>query len=496
MAQSPLILSVMTLAYQDMSVGELTAKPVSTLEERRRHLFDTYIERMFKRHGSRQQPYSNEQTKKWLAWLGQKLVQYKQNIFLIEGLQPIWLTDRNTRRIYILISRIVILMSYMVYSWFEGLFVGIGIGFLEIIQFERIEYATRNSDRQPENNSNARVKICARCGFKNHKNANQCANCLTNLQWAKVNLGKFKGTEDDTRRIGMEYRRLSGFPVPEDYMPSQAPVGPVQSKEGSKKMSFLTYLISFLALRLISFSLVRQTFPDSGDILFIAFSAFLLSGFFWAKTKQTDLSNEIQPVESIQWSWRQMLKSGCVLWIMSFLCTAVFWVLTPASTADVFNNFGTFGPVIFGMSITLLTLPFILPIALMGGLKTKKVEEKAFPNQGIWLSIKNTIIITVSFGVLTLLVVMLVRSLFPDYEIDLFPILLLFVLWQGGLAVIQHYTLRLIFWLNKCTPWDYTTFLDYATDRIFLRKVGGGYVFIHRLMMEHFAELGKAEEKT
>jgi len=30
---------------------------------------------------------------------------------------------------------------------------------------------------------------------------------------------------------------------------------------------------------------------------------------------------------------------------------------------------------------------------------------------------------------------------------------------------------------------------DPAADRIFLRKVGGGYIFIHRMLMEYFAAL-------
>ena len=38
-------------------------------------------------------------------------------------------------------------------------------------------------------------------------------------------------------------------------------------------------------------------------------------------------------------------------------------------------------------------------------------------------------------------------------------------------------------------PWNYARFLDYATALIFLRKVGGGYIFVHRLIMEHFAGL-------
>lgn len=36
-------------------------------------------------------------------------------------------------------------------------------------------------------------------------------------------------------------------------------------------------------------------------------------------------------------------------------------------------------------------------------------------------------------------------------------------------------------------PWNYVKFLDYAAERILLRKVGGGYIFIHRMLLEHFA---------
>ena len=46
---------------------------------------------------------------------------------------------------------------------------------------------------------------------------------------------------------------------------------------------------------------------------------------------------------------------------------------------------------------------------------------------------------------------------------------------------------------NDLTPWRYVTFLDYATERIFLRKVGGGYIYIHRLLQDYFAELWKRE---
>ena len=49
--------------------------------------------------------------------------------------------------------------------------------------------------------------------------------------------------------------------------------------------------------------------------------------------------------------------------------------------------------------------------------------------------------------------------------------------------------LRLLLVRNDSAPWNYPAFLDYAAERVFLRKVGGGYMFIHRMLLEHFASL-------
>jgi hypothetical protein len=57
----------------------------------------------------------------------------------------------------------------------------------------------------------------------------------------------------------------------------------------------------------------------------------------------------------------------------------------------------------------------------------------------------------------------------------------------GGSAFIAHYVLRLLLIRNGSIPRRLVPFLDYATQRIFLRRVGGGYIFIHRLLLEHFA---------
>ncbi len=60
---------------------------------------------------------------------------------------------------------------------------------------------------------------------------------------------------------------------------------------------------------------------------------------------------------------------------------------------------------------------------------------------------------------------------------------------NGGLACLRHYVLRFLLWRAGSVPWNYPRFLDYAAERILLRKVGGGYIFVHRLLLEYFASL-------
>jgi len=48
--------------------------------------------------------------------------------------------------------------------------------------------------------------------------------------------------------------------------------------------------------------------------------------------------------------------------------------------------------------------------------------------------------------------------------------------------------------MNGLTPLNYANFLDYATQSILLQKLGGGYIFIHRLLLEYFASLTPKEK--
>lgn len=59
----------------------------------------------------------------------------------------------------------------------------------------------------------------------------------------------------------------------------------------------------------------------------------------------------------------------------------------------------------------------------------------------------------------------------------------------GGWACFKHFTLRRQLRNADAMPHNDPRFLDYAAERILLRKAGGGYLFVHRLLLDYFASL-------
>ncbi|HEY0755289.1 MAG TPA: hypothetical protein VGD98_15120, partial [Ktedonobacteraceae bacterium] len=57
----------------------------------------------------------------------------------------------------------------------------------------------------------------------------------------------------------------------------------------------------------------------------------------------------------------------------------------------------------------------------------------------------------------------------------------------GMAAFLQHFVLRLFLWKLGLLPWKLVAFLDEATERLLLRKVGGSYLFVHRLLRDVLA---------
>lgn len=64
----------------------------------------------------------------------------------------------------------------------------------------------------------------------------------------------------------------------------------------------------------------------------------------------------------------------------------------------------------------------------------------------------------------------------------------------GGYPALQHILLRILLQREYGIPQNLAKFLDHAASLVLLRKVGGGYIFIHRYLLEYFADL-ETEEK-
>jgi hypothetical protein len=132
---------------------------------------------------------------------------------------------------------------------------------------------------------------------------------------------------------------------------------------------------------------------------------------------------------------------------------------------------------------------FGIGFGLFGGFHSRDFELRTEPNQGIWASLGNSIKVGVSLTLFVgVFVALTSKSLDMGISIGLIAGLIGGSQF-GGLTFVQHFTLRFILFVSGILPWNLIDFLDNATLLIFLRKVGGGYIFIHRLMMEHLAEL-------
>jgi len=63
-------------------------------------------------------------------------------------------------------------------------------------------------------------------------------------------------------------------------------------------------------------------------------------------------------------------------------------------------------------------------------------------------------------------------------------------------SLLEKYTLRFLLWRSHLFPWQGASFLEDATARILLRRVGDGYSFTHRLLLDYFADLDQTGPST
>lgn len=136
------------------------------------------------------------------------------------------------------------------------------------------------------------------------------------------------------------------------------------------------------------------------------------------------------------------------------------------------------------------------------GLMAAPQSARRVPNEGIRRSARHGLLVGV-VRMLTVVAIGFAGWLLIDGDGDrgepLALVLLLGPAWgagcglllgiaSGGGAAIQHWTLRLLLWRHGLAPLRYARWLtDGVRLRLLYWGVGGGHMFIHRVVQDHFA---------
>lgn len=413
LAESPLMLSIMSLAYQGVPANEIAS--ANSSQTRRQHLFDAYIEHMFGRREDTSK-YNPRQTIYWLQWLASHLVQHGQTIFLIEDMQPSWLSNKSQLWVYGLLSRIVMWTTIAPFT-----ILGVLSLSLPVLQFA--------------------------------------------LGFAAIGLGETFATTSILASTTIRSSKLYRIGV------------------------CILCVGSFVGIYALFFW--KLTTAVAGGIT----AGFVYGLFKWTIDifEYEDINNHIKVVERFHFAKIRFIVGisvGLFIGLFIGFVVNVLDIVQISLDSKILYELGIIK--LDGIWSILLLAGLIGSImgGSLGGVSSDVADIKLSPNQGIKLSIRNALFSCISGTIIASLILAALgqQALGTLVGAGLFA-------WNGGRTVIKHIVLRLIFWKYKHIPWNYAHFLNYAAERLFLRKVGGGYIFIHRMLMEHFASLTDADIK-
>ncbi len=243
------------------------------------------------------------------------------------------------------------------------------------------------------------------------------------------------------------------------------------------------------------------------DVLISGLIVGLLSGLaigFGIAIGDSKSNAEIQPTEIVVWSLRRV-QWGLVIGLVGALLNGLIVALLNGRISVISNGLiKTLLSTLLSSLISILISILVLRVGSGWDSRMLDEQQRIRPNQGIWYSIRNGLIVGmvnglgfglisgtgfgIGFGLFNGLASGLVNGL--DFGLYLGLIYGLYSgLHYGGMAFIQHFALRWFLLRAGSIPWEYAHFLDYAAEQILLRKVGGGYIFTHRLLQEYFATL-------
>ena len=453
----PLMLNVLAMTYYNVPIVDVLHATSSV--DRIRQVFEHYMKRMLV-HG---EDYVFQDARQWLSWLAKQLKQRNQTVFYIERMQPDWLEERQRiRRLY----------PRVVFGLIVGLLGTVGLG------------------------------SCWRSFLAyNSYLKSTLSNKLFYLIGLTIILGLANGSILGLVN-GFLYKEVDDEPTSYRRWWRQARTRIIRSVLNGLLIGLL---VGYPEGLILWYGNPDNGMPLSDALLltsgFIGLSSGLLYGLIEGLL-HIQMTN-IRPTETLAWLWTNMgrdlvkfLSLGLLYSLLvEILLGLLLWVI----------NKGTFFDNLLALlQFALVCVPFFALLGVLlggftGGVSSDILDEKNFttPNQGIRHSARYSI----QVGIMTLSIIVgaalliaipsgMTNFLLASFGLTFGPLIVMVsALRAGGIACIQHFVLRWLLWRDKKMPWNYPRFLDYAAKRILLRKVGGGYMFVHRLLLEYFASL-------
>jgi tetratricopeptide (TPR) repeat protein/GTPase SAR1 family protein len=470
LATNPLMLSVLALTYRGKTVEELNT--IGSPQVRRRQIFAAYVQRMFEHRGV-VVSYDPQRTVHWLQELASQMVLHNQTEFYLESIQPDWLWQKSLRQCYEwLCGRHI----------FEGLIHALYSLLLTVLVIIIL------------------ISILP---------------VVINNGWFGILIAIFPG--------GVLISIVSGI---------------LHGWRKGLYTAIVGILVGGVVGALISKVLTDLSRPQIG--LVISSVTGLMTGLFSSiisREERMDTRITIRLVfvlswrelrRSLKWSWKEVgrsfkgeYKETLAISVVCSVASILIGVLI-AVKKDIFS----------GLCIGGIALSSILLFGnLIHGVQEEPPSERnkslskrvlSTPNQGIhrsarqglygslagglggflciWLLISHSVVITEGICWLEEVRCYATTSDVVQPTMELLYGLIAGVL-LGGLACgwdvcVRHFTLRALLWRAGSFPMNAAHFLDYAVERILLRKIGGSYIFVHRLLLEYFALLMMETETT
>jgi len=206
------------------------------------------------------------------------------------------------------------------------------------------------------------------------------------------------------------------------------------------------------------------------------------------------------------------LFGGLVLWLIVPLIFALGILVTGlgilATSLNVMDEDNWYAKLAEGL-ISILFAGMIIIDKIIDRIK-KKLSVQMILTQSIWNSLQGLLWTTVLSYLLGMILGMIIFStslltnaatnnydwtslislVFPlSLKVGLICTLIFVFILGNGLACLQYLSLRLVLWQSGTIPWNFARFLNYCVERRLLLRVGGRYRFLHRELLDHFAQL-------